>query len=331
MFPKSSLYLFLKNSFVNANNGVEAFFIISGFLFVLTFKQSVSFIQFFVKKYFRLAPVIIFGTLLFAIASLFDLWDFTFKHNILTMLLLNNFIVRWSNGDVGSVWYVSALFSVFFIYFPLKKYVSNFKVYMLISSALTVIAYAILEYLRGGNFGHPGLNVGIFNIGFLRAVGGVGLGILCGEIYNLYSKNILACISNLPVIVITLLEFISLGFITVWIACIHPKMNNIVFVFVFVLLFLLFLLKQGYVSKFFEKDIWVSMAKYVYSIFVTHTIVYKLFSYNFWVNHVNFVEKYYWFPVIVNFVLVVLLGVFAYHFVEAPVVKIYKKLSNKII
>lgn len=156
MFHNVDCYSFLLKSFHFANNGVEAFFIISGFLFILTFKDTISFAKFFVKKYIRLCPVIFFATLLCYFASLFDLISFNWVDNILTILLLNNFVIRWSNGAVGSVWYVSALVTGLAIYFPIKKYIKNINIYYVSVALFVLLSYGTLEVLKSGSFGGPG-------------------------------------------------------------------------------------------------------------------------------------------------------------------------------
>ena len=116
--------------------------------------------------------------------------DFNIWNNIVNCLLLNNFFFRWCYGSVGSVWYVSALFACYILFFAIKKYVKNNKISNLIVLAVFISGYIILEILKHGSFGNPGQNFGIFNVGFLRALGGFGLGMCIAELYKNFSHYI---------------------------------------------------------------------------------------------------------------------------------------------
>ena len=332
MFPDVSLYAFLKKAFWFANNGVEGFFIIAGLFFVLTFNSNLSFLGFFAKKYIRLAPVILFATFLCYLSSFWGLINFNLLNNVLTVLLLNNFIIRWSNGSVGSVWYVSALIAGFAFYYCVKKYVKNPRYYYVILFLLTFFGYLMLEVLKHGNYGGPGRNFGVLNIGMLRCIGGLGLGIIIGEFFkNKISIYRDICFGKIAVTFVSLIELVLLVGIVWWIFVPHLKYNNIVFVIVFSLLLILFILNKGVVSNFFNKNIYSVLSKYVYSIFVTHTLVYKLFSYHFWSNYKDIVNVYNWLPVVVNFLLVIILGVFTYHFVEKPCAQYFKERAKSLV
>ena len=329
MFPDITLYTTLKNAFRFANNGVEGFFIISGFFFVLTFNPAISFTKYILKKYIRLAPILIFATIICAIASIFGIMEFNILDNIVNILLLNNFFYRWCNGAVGSVWFVSALFACFVLFFLLKKHVKNKQIYLFLVFAIFIFGYTVLEILKHGAFGGPGQNIWIFNVGFLRALGGFGLGTCIGELHNIFAKYIVQFNYNkIHYLTISILEVLSLAIIIWWTFFIHARINNIIYVLVFSLLFILFINNIGFLSKLLNKSIWSYISKYVYSIFVCHTLVYKIFSYKFWSVHQNFVNNHYLIPVIINFCLVVLLGIIAYHLVEYPIVGYFKKKQN---
>lgn len=321
LFPNIELFQMLKKAFWFANNGVEGFFIISGFLFTLTFKKVNTFVQFVSKKYLRLAPVILFATGICFIASLFSLIEFDFFNNLLTVLLVNNFIIRWGCGAVGSVWYVSVLMTCYVLFFPIKKYVVDAKKYCLTLFLLTVFGYLMLEILRHGNYSGAYQNIGILNVGFLRGLGGFGLGALLGEIYKQYAEKINIFDLKKYYAHFSLCEVFLISGLIWWLCFIHIKFNNIIFVLMFTLLFVLFILNKGCISNFFDKNIWSTLSKYVYSIFVTHTLIYKLFSCHFWIKYPEFVNSYSIIPVIINLFLVILLGIFTYHFIEVPFAK----------
>lgn len=327
MFPDIQLYESLYKNFMYANNGVEGFFIISGFLFVLTFKSEQSLYDFIKSKYIRLAPVIIAGTFICAVAAVYKMIEFKIIPNILTMLLLNNFIIRWGTGCIGSVWYVSALFTCFIIFYLIKKRTINKDKYIKIIFWSFVGGYALIEILKGRSFANPGRTYFfIFNIGFLRAFGGIALGMLIAEYYKKYKDKIENLNFNkMQYLYISAGEFILLSALIWWSFVEHKKVNNILYVFIFAGLLIFFILRKGLFSKLLNNNIWVFAAKYSYSIFVTHTLIYKLFSYYFWANYSDTVHKYIWLPVLSNLLLVILLGILMYHLVEQPVINYFKK------
>ena len=134
VFPQIDLYQIIQHNLSHAYNGVEGFFIISGFLLFLTcYGKDISMKEFIKKKYERLSPVIFFSIILCFIVSTFGVIHFNFIANFLTIFLLNNFGICIAVGQNPILWYTSALFSGLLLYFCLIKNKSQPYHYFIIS------------------------------------------------------------------------------------------------------------------------------------------------------------------------------------------------------
>lgn len=330
LYPEIPLYQTLKSAIAHSNNGVEGFFIIAGFFLVYTFKPTTRIKDFIVKKYIRLSPVILFSIVLCAIGWLLGTMAFKFIPNLLTVFLLNNFALKISVSNNPILWYTSALFAGLLLYFCIIKFLQP-KIKYWITCILTITAYVILEILQHGSFANPLKNYyHIFNIGFLRAVGGIGFGCLIGFLYKnfILEKKLF---NNMKYHHIwTFLEIILLGFIIWWCMFIHGRINNLIFVICFAILSILFLTKKGWFSQITDKDIWVKLGKYQYSIYVVHYVIIRILGLSIWKNCPEFISAHPIIPIISNLFVILSIGVFVYYMIELPCSKfLQEKLIRK--
>lgn len=319
LFRNIPLYQTLHDCFAKANNGVEGFFIIAGFLLVVTFKNSTTVLNFVKKKYIRLSPAIAFATLLCVGGLALHTMHFKLIPNILTIFLLNHFGICWAIGSNPILWFTSALFSSLLLYFCVLKFISE-KYKKLAIIILIIMGYGILEYFQHGRFADPYHNYWhIFNVGFLRAMGGIGLGCIIGK---LYKENIEKIKNFTPLlwqkVSLSVIEIVFLTFVVWWTACPHIKINNIVFVAGFTVLFSLFVFKKGYLSELLDKDVWVFLGKYQYSIYVIHYVIGKIYGFGVWKHYPDFVNSFPAVPVLISLISIIIFGIFTYHFVEVP-------------
>jgi peptidoglycan/LPS O-acetylase OafA/YrhL len=324
MYPDIDLYSFLHKATVYANCSVEGFFIVAGFLLVLTFNRETSVCDFIKKKYIRLSPVIAFSVLVVILGAIFKVVSFKPIPDILSVLLLNNFGICWVIPDNPVLWFISALFGCLILYFCIIKFFSKKQIWIITS--FVILGYLLLEILQGGKFSHPLQNYyGILNIGFLRAVGGIGTGCLLGLVYE-NNKDKIANFKPAKITkgLITATEILSFAFLIWWTLIPHSFLNNIYFVINFVLLFSLFVMRKGYFSSMANSDVWVFLGKYQYSLFVIHYVVIKLFGYGLWKNIPEFVFTHPQLPILIMFVTVLVLGVLTYHFIEEPCSRLLK-------
>lgn len=324
LYPNISIYQTIKSAVAHSNNCVEGFFIIAGFFLVYTFRPDDNLKDFIIKKYLRLSPVILFSIVLSAIGALFGAMSFSFIPNLLTVFLLNNFVLKISVGSNPVLWYTSALFAGLLLYFCIIKYFPiKIKYWSIL--ILIVISYSILEILQHGSFANPLKNYyHIFNIGFLRAVGGIGLGCLAGFLYNNYILKYKNEHTKLMNVICSVLEFVSFGFIIWWCIFIHGRINNIIFTICFIFLLLLFLFKKGLLSYAVDRDIWIKLGRYQYSIYVVHYVIIRILGNVIWKNCSQFIANHPILPIIFDLSVIVSVGIFSYHMVELPCTKFLK-------
>ena len=323
-FPKIKELDFFHKTFIQGNNSVEGFFIIAGFLLIFTLKDQ-SVFSFIKKKYMRLSPTILFAVIICIIASLWHAVKLRFWDDILVVLLLNNFGICLAHGTTPTLWFTSALFAGLLIYFLLTK-ISSKTIKAISFVALPILAYGILEYFQHGSFSTPHKNYAyIFNVGFLRAVGGVGIGTFVGHIYKKYIQKIRGKVFNfIGNIIINLAELSLLCFMVWWLATPHKQLNCIIFVIAFALLLTLFVFEKGIISKLTNKDIWVKLGKYQYSIYVIHSVVGKILINTVWKTHPEFVKIHPYSTIVIIICAILIAGYITYNLVEKPCTKFLK-------
>ena len=84
-----SSFNYVIEHFIKMAYCLDLFFIISGFLFIIKFKSTISVIEFIKHKIMRLWPTMIFVLLLFVILHCFKLVPLYLLDDIYTLLFLN--------------------------------------------------------------------------------------------------------------------------------------------------------------------------------------------------------------------------------------------------
>ena len=154
----------------------------------------------------------------------------------------------------------------------------------------------------------------------MRAFGGIGIGYFIAEWY----KNNIEAILNLKIsllnkylITITELSCISFIIITLMFTRVSYK-NQIIFIAIFAITIILFLLKKGFITNWLNKDIWVILSKYTYSLYMTHSIIFKILKGTLWKTYPNFVVLHPFFNISLALISTLILGMLTYHFIEKP-------------
>lgn len=324
-FPQISELNFFHKTLIQGNNSVEGFFIIAGFLLIFTLKNQnvVSFIK---KKYMRLSPTILFAMSICIIASFWHAIKLRFWDDILAVLLLNNFGICFTHGTTPALWFTSALFAGLLIYFLLTKITSK-KIKTALFLLVPLAAYGILEYFQYGSFSTPHKNYSyIFNVGFLRAVGGIGIGTYIGYFFKKYVEDIRQKVFNFfGNIIVNLAEFSLFCFMVWWLITPHRQLNCIIFVIAFALLLALFVFEKGIISKITNKDIWVKLGKYQYSIYVIHSVTGKILLNTLWKTHPEFVKIHPYSTIVIVIFAIIISGYVTYHLAEKPCADFLRK------
>lgn len=326
-FSNYSLYELMHNLTSNGQKAVDLFFIISGFFFAWKLNLNLTLWEFIKRKLIRLYPVLIFLTVLSAIIAMFGVLHFNLYDNIINILCLSGTGIAFRlSSSTGLFWYVSSMLWVLLLFFFLRKNYDDKTINFLIV-LLVFFAYSFILHAKGGQINsHVQTFCYVFNIGFLRAIGGIGLGYLFGEWYKARSNIILQRkITLIPKILLTGLEIYCLFFI-INNLMFHKSMyhNHIIYIIMFMLTIVLFVIKKGWISEMLNKDIFVFLAKYTYSFYMSHMLILLVLSETLWKAFPDFVVNHIVLNLIVTFLIIILFGVFTYHFVEKPCAE-YKK------
>ena len=101
--------------------------------------------------------------------------------------------------------------------------------------------------------------------------------------------------------------------------------NQIIYVIVFALVTILFLFNKGFISQYLNKDIFVNLSKYTYSLFLTHHVVIHSIKNGLWKTHSEFVYNHPIENILITLFIIFVIGIMTYHFVEKPAVKYLKE------
>lgn len=318
----------------NGQKAVDLFFIISGFFFALKFNQLESIWEFLKHKFIRLYPVLVFGFIAYFLVSLTGAVKFTFYDNILNFLCLNGTLLVLKVGNLGQFWYVSAMLWAFVIYSYLLKNYRKENANLLIA-LLVFFSYGFIIHAKGGAINsHEQTFYNIFNVGMMRAFGGVGIGYFIAQWYQANADKIKNITLTLyQKIAITALEFICIFFIinNLMLHKIHYK-NHIIFIIVFAVALMLFLIRQGYVSRLLNSDCWQNLSKYTYSLYMTHIFIFDVFKGSIWKYHTDWVYAYPILNVLFALLAALVFGIFTYHFIEKPATAyLLKRMENRAV
>jgi len=319
----------LKYNASNGNIWVMFFFIMSGFFFFRYTNFANDFFYFFIKKVIRFWPIIFFSVFVYNILSHFTPMTYHRYINIFTLLLLNNVGFTGNNmGNLHPIWFVSVLFWTMCLYFYItkifdKKYVNLF---------MGIVPFFSIAFITNSTFFPPAVYFNFINIGILEAMGGLSIGYWINEIYNMYNCKKVSSKNNILMILISITEIYLLIFIinnTVF----HKMnfMNFLPLLFAFIMLFYLFLIKKGWVSQLLENKNFSFIGQYVYSIFVTHIIIFDLINEVFWKIHPYFVINHLLFNTFAVILLSIMFGVITYYLIEKPIGKWLNSCWKKLL
>ena len=249
---------------------VELFFIISGFLmtpYVSKIKEGLSFKCFFIRRYFRLIPIVAISTMLDLIIKCVLHYE-SFAEKPMEILLETASVALGIHGVINRsvsfannpMWYISALlwcYVLFYSFFVIYKRISvNSRIVCLSLLFVIMLAgYFILFF----NVNYPFFNeyVGRSLVSFFS---GVFLGVVLSKVS--LSKKVLV-----PILIIIAVIF----FIPILYYCGLSYRNETVFyVIVFCYSPVVILSKTDYFVKMFDHHIWSLMAKISFHAFCFH-------------------------------------------------------------
>jgi peptidoglycan/LPS O-acetylase OafA/YrhL len=308
--------------FLHSNICVDFFFIIAGFFLFKGLNIAQDTFDFIKKKFFRLAPMAWFIILFLAICSLFSHnIHFKFQNELLRFFLMNG-MGFGRNVDVaaGHTWFISVLMWVSVFYFQFIKVVDK-RYHGFLIWLLVVSAYSL--HFNFNNFGTGGHGLDIFyifDVGVLRGVAGVGLGYF---VYQLYQKDFLKNVSKRMKLFLSVLEIYFFVYILHYSSFSKhlPAKTGFAFIIAFVILFYLFLVKQGILSNLLENNFSNLLGSYSFSIYMMHPCAFLIFR-NF--IHSSFLETHKTVYFLILVVFAVALGILVHYIFEKPISKFIK-------
>ena len=276
--------------------------------------------QFLKSKLIRLYPVLLWITLLAFIASIFGCFKFKLYENILTLCGLSgtSLVIKFGNMDI--FWYVSAMLWTFILFYYLLKNYDKKHVNLFIA-VLVFFCYSFLIHAKGGKINNNTQTFYyIFNVGMMRAFGGIGVGYFIAEWYKNNINQIKTYIVSFKQkICLSILEFMCIFFIINNLILHRPSFkNDFLYIVIFVITILLFLIRQGYISKWLENDFWLKLSKYTYSFYMTHLTIIDSLKGSLWKYNTDWVYAHPVSNIVLTLSLVFILGIFTYHFIEKP-------------
>lgn len=296
---------------------VECFFIISGyFLYQSMARHPEKGLGRFVwEKIARLWPVLACATLISVVFMKKSVYSAMIN---LCFLQSTSLATDWK----GLNWYVSAFFFAEIFYFMLYKAVRNSAARYLIVCLIVYFGYSLNLMTTNGGFGRK-VVYGVFSLAIARALAGVGLGCLIGEVYKTFAcgENCLkiALSEKWRIFLVSVLEtgsFLLLLY-DFFVGKTAPQ-NQFLVVIWFSVLFVCMITGKGILSKLLSLSSLSRLGKYAYSIYVMQETAFFFLKHTLWKNSI-FVQRYAALCLGISVLTAVLLGIITYYLVERPV------------
>lgn len=296
---------------------VECFFIMSGcFLYrSLLTRPDQNARDFIIKKILRLWPVLAVSTVLSVVFL-----DVPLDQGILNLFFLQS--TGLTTGWKGLNWYVSAFFFAEVFYFLLYKVMRNSKAMKLLICLLVYFGYVLNITSTEGGFGRA-VVYGVFSLAMARAVAGVGLGYLLGNIYDSIQKRV-QTVSPEDAPRKKLIWWVSFAELISFLALLYDFFigkaagkNQFIVVILFSVLLLCMLTEKGFLSRMAGRIPFWKFGKYAYSIYVMQMPAFYMLKHTLWKN-TELLKEHAGAALLLSLTGAVLLGIVSYHLAEKP-------------
>ena len=273
------------------------FFMISGFLCVITFDKNLSTIDFIKKKYFSFLPFLILSIL-----TLIPLKGF------LPSKILNNVLLTPVYYDLFILiaWYINVWFWLSLCLFYLQKTVKNERINLIVFLSVFISIYLMLAY----NSWMVWPKIGFVSGGWLIGIAGMGMGYLLALIPKQEESS-----SYLKYLFYTALESY---FLCYTVGCMFIKSWYISPYFVFVsscILFFLFLQKRGALSQITNISFFKSLRRFILPVYLLQQAPLELFYSLFDKNNLLFMS-YPYLIIVLTTIFVVSWGICGYYVIR---------------
>ncbi|MGN0031202.1 MAG: acyltransferase family protein [Candidatus Gastranaerophilaceae bacterium] len=317
------------NTFAHLNVCVDYFFIMAGFFLFHKINTAQTTFEFAQKRFFRLALLLWLFIIFSFIMSLVIGTPFSFDGQILRIFLLHNIGFGPATGGIGALitWFISALFWVSIFYFYISKILQK-KYLNLVIWIITVCSLGMLFNYSGFETGGNTNNIYYFiNTGIIRGLGGMGIGYFINE---LFKNNFLQNKSKTDTIIYSGIEIFCIGFLSYYMLFITklPGKTGFLYLFIFSILFYMFLIKKGIISRFLDNKISEISGKYSYAIYVMHPLVMAVFNKKIYLETNTFVTSHIPEIFTVEIIVAVILGMITHYLFEKPINNFIRRKFN---
>ena len=302
--------------------GNAALFIISGYFLAFSFdKKDKNFLQFAFHKLMRFYPTLCFAVLCMGALSILHLVKFNVGQNILNLFLItqNGTSLTSQLTNLNATWFVCSLFWCSLFYFALYSIINDeYKFNFVVS----IISYFGAVLYINSNLRDFQIIFGIFSKSGSIAISMIGLGILL--------RNFLIKIENIKINywLATLLESLLLFYLLHGFLIKKFKETYLVIVIACCALFVLFILQQGVISRFFNKK-WIgNLSQYAFSIYIMQEVSFigvKKIWMLFKVGTTNSAIL----MIIFSLLICISVGILTYHIIEKPITNYYQRRLSK--
>ena len=282
--------------------GVEFFFILSGYLLALTYKPSRTAIDLAKRNWIRFVPLCVFGGLIFHGG-----WE-----SFYGIFMIQSTGLAYANIPNGPAWYLGVLFWCSLFYLGLIKLLSQQARNMMIC-VLSFAACVIYE--------QKGILVQYLSDEMLRGIACMGIGIVLA---SCCVREKTEASNEGPKTWYTLAEIATLAYIII--SCVyreHPVTHWIFIPISHIILIYLFVTKKGHVSSFFERPVFATLSKYCLAIYLTHQVFAIRSHHALWLFPDNVLLS-----TCLVFAFSIILGILSHYLVEKPCTSLLSSMFN---
>ena len=292
---------------------VEFFFIIGGFFLYRTVCRDIggqSLFMIGMQKYFRLLPPLL--------PTIFGLVVYNhFSVESLLTALSDLFLLRCVGVSLdyrGIIWYVSPFFysSMFycFLFCSLKR-----RAAILTTGIIAALGYTFL--VNYDCYFHRGTTYGIVSMGLVRALAGIGMGLLIGLFLEHFARLQSTFFSNTRIrtLIFSAVEIGSAALLLKIFLFGGYCQNKFNVILLFSVLFCCFVQRFGVLSMLCDSRIFYHLGKYSYSIYVVQQISFVILGVSLWRTPL---VRYPICCIAVSMLFCALAGTALYYLVERP-------------
>lgn len=294
--------------------GVEFFFLLSGYLLALTYKPERTLLDIAKRNWIRFVPLVVVGGLLHTYGSVFYANPFKSLYGI---FMLQGTGLAYMNVPNLPAWYIAVLFWCSLFYLGLIKYLGSERQCFVIG-VISIIACAMVAQTPGDRCE---MVAGYVPRGMMRGLACMGLGVVLAK-FCIRSNSDEPQKSISTKLWYTFAEFGILAYI---ISSFFTKEYYIIEHWIFtpithIALLVLFVKKRGYISSFFEHPMYAKLAKYCLAIYLIH----GAFPFEkFW--RVESIPL----SITIGIVFSCVVGIIAYYAIEKPFIKLLTPLLTR--